>query len=984
VRNKAVAICEIRLLGPPTVLKGDTVVSGLRHKSIALLAFLGVEDRPISRDTLATLLWPERGQAAARRNLRTCLFDISAHVDRELLVTTRETVALSAKKVTVDVPQFLRSAESSSDSGLIEAVSRYTADFLEGFTLPDCRDFDSWQFTVTESLRNTLQAGLLAIVEGFLASCEPEQAMKYWQRLVALDPLEEAFHRLGMRLYAASGQWTAALNQFDECVRILHEELDEEPDDVTRELEAMVRARDPNLLCRRPAGSEALGSAFVAPPEELDRFFDRSEELQTLDRLIRSGTRVIVVVGPPGIGKTRLAVHAVHVLSDRFVDGTVFVDLTQVTDGSLVPGAVAAACGLRRRSVESAEMTELLAKQLGGRHVLLFLDNFEHVMSAAPEIERFVKLTDTPTLLVTSREPTWISGESIVYLSPLEVPAGNDQAEAGQTASVQLFCERASAHIPSFNVDAEQMPGIVSICRQLDGVPLALELAVPYLRVFSAAELAERLISPLSYLSAEAQSLPERHRSLQRAIDWSYNLLDAEEKRLFVALASFGKGFTFVSVETICGELCKTRPLHLVFRSLVNKSLLLRSAHTEEPRFSLLEPTREYALGKEMEDGELPAIRERHAKYFRVRALEAEPLLHGEDQAKWTAQLEGDHTNLLRALEYFDGSNRFEDGMRMATALTWFWYQKGHFTTGERWLGSFLERATPNPSSLRARAIDGRGWLRFVMGDWRRSHNMFAESLYMARQVEDRACEVLSLSNLGVCERWLGNTELGAEYVNRAVEVARGIGEPYYLARALVWAYSTTGGVFQGPPPIEELEEALLLANHIHDPWLCAHACNGLGDLLCERGRYDESLRCYEQALDGFVPLGDRFLTAWTLEGMGRVELGVGLPERAIEFTTQALIHFDELGDALHVALMLSRLAQLAVSVEAAAHPALLGGAAFAMLSEPGIPELRDTPQITQAREQISGMADKWPEEWVEGSRLTRGQVVSRIKASAA
>ena len=560
---------HVRLCGPPLLHGADCSERRLRHKSIALVAYLAVEARPIGRDTLASLLWPFSGQAGARTNLRTALHDAVLRLPSSAVITDGDTLQLNPRTVSVDIwhlHEVVRQQPNCEVS--IEELSRVSAlcagEFLEGFTLRDCREFDAWQLAAGEQIRRQMSVVLTRLVQMRVAEGECEQAIAPALRLVALDPLEESSHRLVIEVYARCGKWAAAVAQFDQCCRLLSDELGEDPSDETVHLAEIVRSH------AVPLGNESSlfprRKSYQRPPVLSTRFFGRSREIEKIQRLICTGNRVTTLTGSAGIGKTRLAIEAVRDLDCVVQEGAVFVDLRTIEAASEVPRLVAESIGLQQPFDSNADLLAVLVNQLDRRKVLLLLDNFEHVIPAAEIVGQLLRETQTVQVLVTSREPLNIQGERQIRLMPLGVsPEATFRAVAGSPAP-QLFEDRARAHLPGFAITRENCEAVRAICKALDGVPLAIELAAPLLEIYKPDELPARLATSLGYLTRGKRDDDPRHRTLETAISWSYDLLSRDEQTVLLKLSVFAAAFDLQAVEAVCGDgsRSKTTPHHSV------------------------------------------------------------------------------------------------------------------------------------------------------------------------------------------------------------------------------------------------------------------------------------------------------------------------------------------------------------------------------------------------------------------------------------
>jgi tetratricopeptide (TPR) repeat protein len=316
----------------------------------------------------------------------------------------------------------------------------------------------------------------------------------------------------------------------------------------------------------------------------------------------------------------------------------------------------------------------------------------------------------------------------------------------------------------------------------------------------------------------------------------------------------------------------------------------------------------------------------------------------------------------------------------MAVALSWFWYQRGHLSLARRWFAHLIDLCDDPPPHLLARALHSLGWFTFLIGEWQGARKLYSSSLDISRRIGDRIAESYALSDLGVVERWLGNVSQGDVFAATAVQVARASGIQAVLTRALIWAYATTGGVFRDCYPEQQLLEARRLAIETGDLWLHAHSYNGLGDLYCEHGNYADARSNYESALQRFNELGDRVLAAWTLEGLGRVEIGCRNMTAALRYTVQALCLFDELGDELNVGLKMARIVGVLHELEPDPSCAVLAGAAAAMIGRNCRDELYRAPQIAEASHFISGFEDTFQVEWLRGQSMSRADAVNWVR----
>jgi predicted ATPase/DNA-binding SARP family transcriptional activator len=898
------------------------------------------------------------------------------------VITDGDTLQLNPRSVSVDIWQLREIAFHQSNCEVsVEELGRVSAlcagEFLEGFTLRDCREFDAWQLAAGEEIRRQMSVVLTRLVRLQVTAGEYEQAIAAALRLVALDPLEEASHRMVIEVYARCGKWAAAASQFEQCRSLLADELGEDPSAETVRLMGIVR--DHGI----PLGNESSlfprGKSYQRPPVLSTRFFGRSREIDEIQRLICTGNRVTTVTGAAGIGKTRLAIESVRDLDYVLPEGVVFVDLRTIDTASEVPRLVAQSIGLHQPVDSNADVIATLANQLDHRGVLLLLDNFEHVISAAGIVGELLRETKTVQVLVTSREPLNIQGERQIRLPPLGVsPEETLRAVAGSPAP-QLFEDRARTHLHGFAIDHANYRSVRAICSALDGVPLAIELAVPLLEIYALDELPGRLATSLGYLTHGKRDDDPCHRTLETAISWSYDLLSRNEQTVLLKLSVFAAAFDLQAAEAVCGDGSRYN-LSDTVHSLFDKSFILLAEEAPTKRFGLLQATRQFVIKRRKTLPSLDEVMSRHAIYYYTLALRTEDELHSPDQVTWLNRIQADHPNILASLSYMRDHHRTLQALEMAVALSWFWYQRGHLSLARRWLAQLIDLCNDAPPDLLARALHSLGWFTFLNGEWQEARTLYSSSLDISRRIGDRIAESYALSDLGVVERWLGNLSQGDVFAETAVQVARASGIQAVLAHALIWAYATTGGVFRDCHPEQELLEARRLAIATGDLWLHAHSYNGLGDLYCEQGEYAAARTAYETALQMFDELGDRVLAAWTLEGLGRVEMGCRNMTAALRHTVQALCLFDELGDELNVGLKMARIAEILHALEPDTGCAELAGAAAVMIGRNRRDELYRAPQIEEAFHYISSFEDTFPAEWLSGQSMCRADAVNQVR----
>jgi predicted ATPase len=648
-------------------------------------------------------------------------------------------------------------------SSLTAAVALYRDDFLAGFTLPDSPAFDEWQFFQTEGLRRELAGALECLARGHSARGEVETGIPYARRWVALDPLHEAAQRCLMRLYARSGQRAAALRQYAACERILGEELSAPPEQETTRLYRAIRERrEPDTFVgvnargssleqgqdRPLPGDEDRAHASAVPaagrpvrahnlPAQATPFIGREVQLAEVREMLgRPEVRLLTLTGVGGTGKTRLALQVAAGLVDAFADGVCFVALAPIRDPALVVPTVAAALGVRES--EQVSLLESLKYALQDRERLLVIDNFEQVVEAAPAVGELLAAASRLKVLVTSRARLHIYGEHEYRVPPMATPGPEDLPPLDRLArveAVQLFVQRACAAAAGFALDEGNALAVAQICARLDGLPLAIELTAARVRLFSPQSMLPRLGDRLQFLTGGPRDLPARQRTLRATIEWSHDLLDADEQTLFCRLSVFAGGFTLDAAEAV---LDPPSILHTL-QSLVDQSLLQVFEVDRAPRFTMLETVREYAAERLEESGRAETIRQRHARCFLALAEEAEVEQWGPRVAVWVDRLEGERDNLRAALAW-SMAGAGEAGLRLACALGWFWEHRGEFGEGRDWLAQALAQSAaggPGRDQRRAKALMWAGTLALRQIDDSVAQALLSESVALWREVGD-------------------------------------------------------------------------------------------------------------------------------------------------------------------------------------------------------------------------------------------------------
>jgi predicted ATPase/DNA-binding SARP family transcriptional activator len=685
---------RISLLGVPRVERDGKAVPIRRRKVLALLAYLAVTRQPHSRDGLATMFWPESDQSSALANLRRDLSRLKRAVGDQALDVDRLQIALlrqtdpstsSGQGVWLDVEAFKRRLAASHAHGhaaaelcakcaeaLTEAVSLYTGDFMAGFSLPDSLEFDEWQFFQAEGLRQSFAEAVEKLAQWHTAQGEVEQGIEYARRWVALDPLQEQAQRQLMRLYARSGQQAAAVRQYQECARLLQEELGVEPEPETTALYEAIRTKQ---FPPAPARRHKL-------PPQATPFVGREEELADLRRLLleEPACRLLTLVGPGGIGKTRLALEAAAGTLDAYSDGVYFVPLASVGGTEFIVAAIAEALGLNFSGAVAPKLQ--LLDHLREKRLLLVVDNLEHLLEGVGLFSEILSAAPQATLLMTSRERLNLREEWVYEVQGLPCPGPVLAPESVEAYSaMRLFLQRARQADAHFALNEEDVPALARICQLVDGMPLALELAAAWARSMSPPEIVREIQGNLDFLSTSLRNVPERHRSLRAIFEESWKQLADAEKGTLSKLSVFRGGCSREAAEVVAGARapCGSRvgttwPL---LASLVDKSLLRR---TDSGRYEMHELIRQFAAERLAADAAArEELQDRHCTYYASFLEGRIPAMEGDRQREALAEIAVEIGNVRAGWQYALTHLRLDALEAFHWGLALFYWLRGWF-----------------------------------------------------------------------------------------------------------------------------------------------------------------------------------------------------------------------------------------------------------------------------------------------------------------
>ncbi len=642
----------------------------------------------------------------------------------------------------------------------------------------------------------------------------------------------------------------------------------------------------------------------------------REQEVAAVCALLqRPDVRLLTLLGMGGIGKTRLAVEIATSLRTHFTDGVCFIALATITNPVLLLPTIAAELGIRE--VVEAQMPSQITCALRSKNLLLILDNFEQILSAAPTLTML--LADCPYLkiLVTSRAVLRLQSEFDYPIPPLAVPNLKQLTDIEQIsciAAVELFLQRVRALQPTFCLTQHNLAAIAEICVRLDGLPLAIELAASRIKLLPPRSLLKKLEHRFEILTRSAYDAPARHQTLQHTIDWSYDLLSGEEQALFRQLAVFANGCTLEAAEHITNVAPASSEVSLALldsiASLMDKSLVQQSElDGEEPRFRMLETLREYGQERMSERQEAQTIHRRHALYYLKLAEEAEAHLKTARQDEWLARLEQEQENLRSALTWLTGQHEVELALRLCAALGWFWHIHGHWSEGRRWLDATLALSpTTPPSASRVRVLYSAGNLAYYQDDYTHARLLLEEATALARSLALTTELASPLNALGILLHVQGESAAAHALLSEGEELCRTTGQHWELAY-LLRRLAQRALQDNAPPRAASLaHQALTLAQTLGDTFLIAITLGTSGDIAAYQGNLAQATVYFREALPLAHKLGDTSLSAIMLQNLGYIAGLQGHLSEAAALTREGLLHFQELGDRMFLTAALHSL----------------------------------------------------------------------------
>jgi predicted ATPase/DNA-binding XRE family transcriptional regulator len=742
-----------------------------------------------------------------------------------------------------------------------------------------------------------------------------------------------------------------------------------------RDLAALLAAsgRDKGVARSGPA------SELDSLPIQLTSFVGRAGELAELRSLLESN-RLLTLTGAGGTGKTRLAVELGRASQAAFVDGVAFVDLSPVADPALVAGVVGTALGVPEQIGRPLHQTLIDAIQ--SRQLLLILDNCEHLVQACAQTSHTL-LVGCPylTVLATSRQPLRVDGEATWLVPSLGLPpASANSLSLGQSEAALLFLERARTMAPRFVLTEHNARWVAEVCRCLDGIPLALELAAARLAALGIEQLAHLLGESFTILTGGNRAALPRQQTLRGALDWSFRLLSEREQRLFERLGVFAGGWNLDAATAICTDAPLEAPDGLpdLLSRLVDQSLVIAQDPGGVTRYRLLEPVRQYALERLEATPDADRLRRRHATYFVRFAEAAEAQLLGREQLGWLEHLEREHDNMRACLKWATSTDRGDDlALRAATALVMLWHIRGYWSEGRRWLESSLSVSSSDDKRLRAKGLNAASWLAWDVGNYQQAGAYSEEALVLARNLDDDWSIGWSTGRLSHV-RWMQvRYAEAAELAEEAIARFRDLNAPWYLG----WALHQRGRIAHSAGDDELAErlfnESLAALQRAGDRgFATGFQFANLGDVAAARGDLQRAAGLYQQALLALRLLGFKQGLVHTLHSLADLWRKLGNRQRAIEDEREALGLCQDVGDMCGIAMSLEGLGTSAIDPDRAIQ--LLGAAHRLRLAE----DCPATERQVAAAKQIAWLRapisrDAFEQAWTRGATMTTAEAVA-------
>jgi predicted ATPase/DNA-binding SARP family transcriptional activator len=887
---------EVRLLGAFHIKSGKKIVTLASRPAQSLFAFLILNaGTSYRREKLAGLLWPDSTEESARDYLRHALWRIRKALQEassaKYLMADDLTIGFDASSdYWLDAAVLRDVNEAGPVEALMDALSAYRGELLPGF-------YDEWVVLEREQLQSVYEREAACLLDLLQKNQRWAEVLDWGERWIAFGQKPEAAYRYLMLAHAAQGDMGKASATYERCQKALTE-FGVEPSDATKRVLAGIRAGQYQVPSSPQVRKALTPHDRRAPrlPVPLTGFVGREKELDEITRIL-NGTRLLTLVGPGGVGKTRLAIEVAQRLEKQFKDGVLWVDLVGLSDPDLVPQGIVHATGLPEAPNQSP--TDALIEHFSTRSCVMILDNCEHLISACAQIAaQLLAGSRQLKIMTTSREALDILGETTWTVPSLSLPDLGDTvhiASLSKFESVRLFLERMASAVPGYELTEQNAGAVVQICYRLSGIPLAIELAAARARMMSVEEIARHLEDSFDLLTSGNRAALPRHQTLRAAIDWSYQLLTQPEQILFRRLAIFAGGFTLEAAEEITSDqsLLKAEILHMLGR-LISKSIVTTQASPAglETRYYMLETIRQYARERLEAADEVGWLRRRHLAYFAEFASRAGTKLMGAATVESWQRVAADVENLRLALNWADAdlpqdpeSRRdvLDNRYQIIGALGDFWesrFRNEILQLLDRLLAMDVEK---RPTAQRASALSSGGFIQWSLHHFDDARRYLDQSLAVAESIGDQLTAAWALSHLGWNADFVGDYESAHALGMKSLAIARSLGDEgrYILGQSL----SFLGDIPYAQDNLVEArrlyEEAASFLREIKEVNRLTYPVRRLGYVALREGNPSEAASLFAESLELNRKVGHLPGMVACIAGLAAASLAAGQPGRA-------------------------------------------------------------------------------------------------------
>ncbi len=916
---------SLRLLGTPIVALNNDPIEVDTRKAIALITYLAITRQAHQRSTLAVMFWPDSDQERARSALRRTLATLTKAVGKEWFESDRKVIGLDWEQAAqrglwVDVlqlRQLLKTLEAQADGdeqarlGLLrEAAALYQGPFMDGFSLSDSPAFDDWHFFQAEQAGQEIAQVWENLIDLLSRRGEFEEAIGYGRQWLALDSLNEQPHQRLMQLYAWAGQRTAALRQYSECERILREEMGLAPQPETTAIYEQIKTntlpsplstRDV-LVARAPLFPR---STLLRPrhnlPANLSPFVGRERELEAIhDRLDNPDCRLVTIIGPGGVGKSRLALEVARARLDRYRYGVYFFPLSEISSAAHMLTFIAD--NIHFTFSGRGDPQAQLVDYLRDKQILLVLDNFEHVLEGADVLAEMIRLLPESTFLVTSQERLNLREEWLFELDAFDCP---DESHPESSTAYQLFVQRARQVQTDLDLNGENRRLVSDICRYVGGLALGIELAATWTRLLSPAEIVAQMGQGLDFLTSSLRNVPDRHRSLRAVFEYSWQLLVEREREAFARLGVFHAPFAMPAAQAIAG-------VSLADLMQLSDKSLLRSV--PGGRYEVPPVLREYALERFQQDGEQEQVLDRYGAYYLQMVARHEDDLKGARQREAVETIRTEIENVRRALHWAIDHQQFERLQGAIIPLTIFYEIRSLYVDGLKLFSSISTESLP--AKVRAVVLIARGIFAHRLGEQEKADRWLRDGLELAREVQDSAVIALALYYLGNVAEAAGEYEQARVWLEESLKLSETIDYRWSAANtlnSLALVYFRQGNYEQSH---KFNQGSLALRRQLGDKRGIAITYHNMASMAALVGNYIEARRLFQESLELYRVQGDNRGIAHTLNNMGYTICLQGEYAEAQSYLEESLGILLEIGDSRSAAHALQNLGHVAYGLK--------------------------------------------------------------------